>query len=97
MSYRSHFRGLVNGCITDNGEESQNGTLFCFTGNFVPYETKNAPRDRTAADGKMPLARPAAGGKSRRRDSIFTSRRGGEGKDKEILRNFFTLFPDFEL
>ena len=33
--------------------------------------TKNAPRDRTAADMKMLLKQPAAGGESRERDSLF--------------------------
>ena len=33
--------------------------------------TKNAPRDCTAADMKMLLKQPAAGGESRERDSLF--------------------------
>ena len=44
--------------------------LFHFIGNFVPCETKSALRDRTAADRRMPLTRPAAGEESRRRESI---------------------------
>ena len=48
--------------------------LFYHIGRFLvrtSYITKNAPRDRTAADMKMLLKQPAAGGESRKRDSLF--------------------------
>ena len=52
--------------------------VFCHIGKFsvrTSYMTKNAPRDRTAADMKMLLKQPAAGGESRERDSLFFNRK----------------------
>ena len=43
--------------------------FFYFIGK-CSYEIKNAPRDRTAAERKMPLTRPAAGGEFRLRNSF---------------------------
>ncbi len=52
-----HKKGLNSLCVQP---------LFYLIGNFseIPYQIKNSPRDRTAADMQMPLARPAAGGES---------------------------------
>ena len=45
--------------------------LFFVSQEISSCDTKNAPRDRTAAERKMSLTRLAAGGESRKRDSIL--------------------------
>ena len=51
----------------------QCGALFCVIGNSsgFSYYTKKLREDRTAADRKMSINRPAAGGESRKRDSFL--------------------------
>ncbi len=49
-------------------------------------DTKNASRDRTAADWKMPLTRPAAGGESCRAEFFFAKRRENQAQIHRIAR-----------
>ena len=49
----------------NNGRDAVfNPALFYITGNFVPCYIKTLRGDRTAAERKMPLLRPAAGEES---------------------------------